>query len=91
MTNEPTPKTIRIEDGNVSVALGSDDFEKLLRTLVPEDETSETSCPIDHIIYLLGALPERNVWVDRLWWAAGTLVGLVFLYGLYSLIRNGIA
>ncbi len=89
MTSEP-PR-IRIEDEDVDVALPPAEFDQRVRELLSDDVSKNLPSKVDRIVYWRGELPRRRLWLERLWWALGTGIGLVFLYGLYALARKGLA
>lgn len=90
MAPENPPIKIRIEDEVLSAALTPREFDQKVRDLIPEEEVRRMPCQIDRVVYWRGELPHRRVWAERLWWALGIVVGLIFFYGLYSLAQKGL-
>jgi hypothetical protein len=86
MTAEHPQVKIRIDEDQVLVALRREDFDQKVREVVQDTEVAL----IERVVYVRGDLPQRRLWVDRLWWALGILGGFVFLYGFYSLVLKGL-
>lgn len=88
MTKESIRLRIDEDDGRVEVALVPDEFDRRVREWLPEGVIAQLPSSIEEITYWRGDLPPRRLWVDRLWWAAAFLAGLIFLYGLYALLQK---
>lgn len=81
---------IRMEDDAVDVALDPAVFDQRLMELVSEDDVRDSPVRIERVTYWRGELPCRRLWVERLWWGLGISAGMIFFYGLYSLVQKGL-
>ena len=85
-----TPKQIRIriDDDVLEVALTPAEFDKKAKEIISDDRNTDQPSQIERIVYFRGDLPHRSLGVAGLWWVIGIGGGLVFLYGLYSLVQK---
>lgn len=83
---KPETPCIRIEDEDVSIALSSDDFEKMAKAHLPQNSSEEMLLICDRITFYRGHLPDApRLIAKQLWWLLGVLLAIIFLYGLYSI------